>query len=207
MNIIFMGPPGSGKGTMAERLLKKYSLRHLSTGEILRENIHKGTELGNLARGYIEKGQLVPDDVIIGMVEKELSRSDAGVLFDGFPRTAEQARVLLTIADIDAVIEFEASLELVSGRVLGRAVCEDCEKVFNRKFYSADTCDACGGKLYHRSDDTLETIKSRYEVYQKYAEDIKHIFADLNILYSLDADDSIDHLEELITAILDKKAI
>ncbi len=207
MNIILMGAPGSGKGTMAERLIDKYDVEHLSTGDMLRENISDGTELGKLAKEYIDNGQLVPDDVIIGMVENKLNSINGGVLFDGFPRTAEQAKVLLSIAEIDAVIELVAPYEVVRDRVMSRMVCDICERVYNTKTYKSDICEVCGHKLTHRNDDTLETIKKRFDVYEKYADDIKKIFMEKGLLYSLNAVDEIDNIVSEISDILDKRRI
>ena len=207
MNIILMGAPGSGKGTMAERLINKYDVVHLSTGDMLRENISDGTELGKLAKEYIDNGQLVPDDVIIGMVENKLNSINGGVLFDGFPRTAEQAKVLLSIAEIDAVIELVAPYEVVRDRVMSRMVCDICERVYNTTTYKSDVCEVCGHKLTHRNDDTLETIKKRFDVYEKYADDIKKIFMEKGLLYSINAVDKIDNIVSEISDILDKRRI
>ncbi|MBR3305306.1 MAG: nucleoside monophosphate kinase [Christensenellaceae bacterium] len=207
MNVIFIGPPGSGKGTMAARIVKRYEMMHISTGDMLRENMRAGTDLGKLAQGYIDKGQLVPDAVIIGMVEKKLLESYGGALFDGFPRTESQATALLKITDIDAVIELEAPLELVTARMLTRKVCRKCGKVFSTKLYKDNFCDECGGELYHRSDDEIETIKARYMVYLETLGNIKKVFEERHLLYTVDADDTVDSIEKKITEILDRKLV
>lgn len=203
MNIIFIGPPGSGKGTMAEKLVEKYELLHLSTGDMLRDNIRKDTELGRIAKTFMDEGHLVPDELIIRMVGEVLKSEKRGVLFDGFPRTAEQAKALLKITKIDAVMELDASLELVSERILGRMICPACGKVFASKHYKKNTCDHCGAELYHRSDDTEETVKERYLVYTTYADAIKECFAELNILHKVNADDSIETVVSEISEVLD----
>ncbi|MBO4472193.1 MAG: adenylate kinase [Clostridia bacterium] len=169
MKIIFLGAPGSGKGTHATRVKTELGVPHISTGDIFRENIKGGTPLGVLAKSYIDKGALVPDDVVIKIVEDRLSREDCkgGFILDGFPRTIYQAEALKKIADIDVVINLVVDDEAIVKRVAGRRMCR-CGETYNVAFLNgADTCAKCGGKLYQRDDDKEETVKSRLEVYHK----------------------------------------
>ena len=133
MNVIFLGPPGSGKGTMAEIVGKEMKLAHISTGDMLRAEMKAGSELGTLAKSYIDKGALVPDQVIIDMMEQRMKQDDAkeGVLLDGFPRTVAQAEALDKIASIDAVVNLEVDVQVIVNRVLARRVCPDCGAVYS----------------------------------------------------------------------------
>ena len=169
MKIVMLGAPGAGKGTQAEMIAEKYGIPHISTGDIFRENIKGGTPLGVLAKSYIDKGALVPDDVVIKIVEDRLSREDCknGFILDGFPRTIYQAEALKKIADIDVVINLVVDDESIVKRVAGRRMCR-CGETYNVAFLNgATTCAKCGGELYQREDDKEETVKSRLEVYHK----------------------------------------
>lgn len=169
MKIIFLGAPGSGKGTHATRVKTELGVPHISTGDIFRENIKGGTPLGVLAKSYIDKGALVPDDVVIKIVEDRLKREDCqkGFILDGFPRTIYQAEALKKIADIDVVINLVVDDEAIVKRVAGRRMCR-CGETYNVAFLNgATTCAKCGGELYQREDDKEETVKSRLEVYHK----------------------------------------
>ena len=169
MKIIFLGAPGSGKGTHATRVKTELGMPHISTGDIFRENIKGGTPLGVLAKSYIDKGALVPDDVVIKIVEDRLSREDCknGFILDGFPRTIYQAEALKKIADIDVVINLVVDDEAIVKRVAGRRMCR-CGETYNVAFLNgATTCAKCGAELYQRDDDKEETVKSRLSVYHK----------------------------------------
>ena len=205
MNIIFLGPPGAGKGTIAGAIKDKYQLGHLSTGDMLRAEIKAQTELGSLAKGYIDKGQLVPDDVIIGMVENKLKSQDGGLLFDGFPRTVQQADALGEIADIDAVINLDVPLEVVIKRICSRRICPACSKVFNTNTYGETTCDACGAELITRADDNEETVSERYQVYQKNTQPLIQYYDEKGLLTTIDADDSVENICEQISRILESE--
>jgi len=175
MNILFMGPPGAGKGTQAERIVNKYQLPHISTGDMFRAAIANQTELGMTAKRYMDEGNLVPDDVTIGIVRERLSQADCqdGFLLDGFPRTVEQAKALDEIMvnlsrKIEHVINIDVELDALKERLTGRRICKDCGATYHVMFNTpkqADVCDKCGGELYQRKDDHAETVESRLSVY------------------------------------------
>jgi len=169
MNLIILGAPGAGKGTQAERIVDTYKLVHISTGDIFRKNIKEGTPVGLKAKGYIDKGQLVPDEVVIELVDARLRESDvkAGYLLDGFPRTAAQAEALDKITKIDAVINLEVDLDKLLARIVGRRVCPSCNASYNINWdgYSND-CAKCATALVQRPDDTEATVKNRLDVYK-----------------------------------------
>ena len=175
MRLIILGAPGSGKGTTAVFLRYKYSLAHISTGDIFRSNIKEGTPLGLEAKAYIDKGQLVPDSITIGMVEARLAEDDckAGYILDGFPRTIAQAQALDEMLSakgekIDAVLSIKVDDEIIKERVTTRRVCEKCGASFNVKFKPTKVegvCDLCGGNVVQRADDTEETVAARLVTY------------------------------------------
>ena len=177
MKLIILGAPGSGKGTTATVLREKYSLAHISTGDIFRANIKNGTPLGVEAKSYIDKGALVPDSVTIRMVEDRLSQDDTanGYILDGFPRTLAQAEALDEIlakngSSIDAVLSIVVDDEIIKDRVSSRRVCEKCGASYNVRFKptkAEGVCDECGGKVVQRADDTAETVAARLETYYK----------------------------------------
>jgi len=175
MNILFMGPPGAGKGTQAANIVNKYNLPHISTGDMLRAAIANQTELGMTAKRYVDKGNLVPDDVTIGIVKERLSEPDCkdGFLLDGFPRTVEQAKALDEIMvgltkSIEHVINIEVDFDILKDRLTGRRICKDCGATYHVIFnppIQADVCGKCSGDLYQRKDDNAETVESRLSVY------------------------------------------
>ena len=205
MNLIFLGPPGAGKGTMAERVREKFNLAHISTGDILRAEIKAGSELGTLAKGYIDKGALVPDDVIISMMKLRFAEDDAmgGVLLDGFPRTVAQAEALSGIAKIDACITLDASEDMIVDRISSRRICKDCGAVFSIKTLSGDTCGKCGDKLYIRPDDKEETVRQRFSVYLSQTEPLIDYYNKKGILYHVDAALPIDEEAAQIIRIME----
>jgi adenylate kinase len=175
MRVILLGGPGVGKGTQAQRLAAKYNTPHIATGDILRQAVKEGTDIGLKAKSYMDKGLLVPDDVVIGIIENRFAQPDAkmGYILDGFPRTVPQAKALdeltarLDMAP-DAVIDITASTEMVVRRLSGRRTCRDCQAVYhvtNIPPKKAGVCDRCGGELYQRDDDKEETIRKRIQVY------------------------------------------
>ncbi len=175
MNVILLGPPGAGKGTQAKLLVEQTGLTHVSSGDLFRAALREGTELGMLAKSYMDRGALVPDEVVIGMVMERIKKPDCanGVIFDGFPRTIDQAKALTTeMAQyekvIDAVLYLDVAREVLLRRIAGRQTCKVCGAIFNIYYfpsYKTGICDVCGGKLYQRSDDNMETAQRRLEVY------------------------------------------
>ncbi len=176
-NVVFVGAPGSGKGTQAEAVARKLDLVHISSGDLFREAVEKNTELGNKAKSYLQRGELVPDEVTIRMVLDRLSGPEvkSGVILDGFPRNLEQAKALDTaLAEqgktIDAVVHIMVSEEELIGRLSGRRVCRQCGAVYHVQASPPAVegrCDKCGGELYRRPDDSPETVRNRLQVYSR----------------------------------------
>lgn len=177
MFLLLMGPPGAGKGTQAERLIEKYQVPHISTGDMFRAAVKQGTELGKEAKRYMDSGQLVPDEVTVGIVREGLARPECknGFVLDGFPRTEEQAKQLDLILDdlsikLDGVIDITVPDDELIGRITGRRICKACGATFHMIFNPPKIegiCDKCGGTLYQRDDDKEETVKKRVEIYNK----------------------------------------
>ncbi|WEH41455.1 adenylate kinase [Streptomyces sp. NBC_01218] len=183
MRIVLVGPPGAGKGTQAAYLAKNLSIPHISTGDLFRANISQGTDLGKQARSYMDKGQLVPDEVTNAMAEDRMSQPDAagGFLLDGFPRNVGQAEALDEMLKnkgvaLDAVLDLEVPEDEVVKRIAGRRICRnDSSHVFHVAYNQPETegvCDTCGGELYQRDDDNEETVRTRLEVYHTQTEPI-----------------------------------
>ena len=175
MDIILLGPPGAGKGTQAKMMVEKWNIPQVSTGDILRAAVREGTQLGIEAKSYMDEGELVPDSVVIGIIEERIKEPDAknGFILDGFPRTIAQAQALDTILEengrkIDRVISIEVDDEELVTRLTGRRMCKGCGESFHVVFNppaSEKQCDSCGGELYQRDDDKEETIRQRLRVY------------------------------------------
>lgn len=173
IRLVFLGPPGSGKGTYAQRIAPRLKITHIAAGEVLREEISAGTELGKRASGYVSKGQLVPDGVVISAIQVRLEKAlkeTRGFLLDGFPRNMEQALQLEKATAIDVVINLDVPESVIVERLSARRQCEKCEKIYNIKFLKPKKegiCDVCGGKLFQRKDDTPEVIKQRLKIYEE----------------------------------------
>ena len=176
MNVILLGPPGAGKGTQAKMLVEEYQIPQISTGDILRAAVKEGSPMGKEAKACMDKGDLVPDSVVIGIVEERIQQPDCakGYVLDGFPRTVTQAEALDGMlqnlsSQIDHVVSIEVANEELVGRLTGRRTCRDCGVGFHVMFDPPEqegVCDKCGGELYQRDDDNVETVSSRLEVYE-----------------------------------------
>lgn len=167
MNIILLGAPGAGKGTQASKIEQKYKLLHISTGDMFRANIKNGTEVGKLAKSYMDAGKLVPDEVTCEIVKESLSRNktEHGFMLDGFPRNLYQAKELDKFAQIDLCLNIDVDESLLMDRICGRRVCACGESYHVSTLNGATTCAKCGGELYQRADDNPETVKSRLDTY------------------------------------------
>jgi len=195
MNIIFLGPPGSGKGTHAQKLMNELSIPQISTGDMLRQAIKAETELGVLAKSFIDKGELVPDDVVIGIVKERLQGEDCrnGYILDGFPRTVKQAEALSLFARIDAAVNMELPDEVIVGRLSGRRVCLKCGGTYHVSALNGkDICEACGEKLVQRKDDTPETIQNRLNVYAAQTAPLIEYYEGKGLLRTVDCMGTVD---------------
>jgi adenylate kinase len=207
MRIVLVGPPGAGKGTQAAFLAKNLSIPHISTGDLFRANISKQTELGKLAKSYMDKGELVPDEVTIAMAKDRMDQPDAvdGFLLDGFPRNVSQAEALdVTLQDagmkLDAVLDLEVPEEEVVKRIAGRRICRnDSAHVFHVTYKqpkAEGVCDVCGGELYQRDDDSEETVRKRLEVYHTQTEPIIDYYKAQGLVVTISA---LGKVEEVTT--------
>ena len=212
MKLMIMGPPGAGKGTQAERMVKELAITHISTGDMFRAAIKAGTEMGKKAKEYMDKGQLVPDEVVVGMVGDRLSQPDCakGFLLDGFPRTVAQADSLSkTITDLgiklNGVINIEVPRERLMARLTGRRVCKQCGASFHVIFNAPkqeSVCDSCSGELYQRSDDNEETVSNRLNVYEAQTQPLIDYYKERGLLLNVNGDQDINLvLKEVMVAL------
>lgn len=194
MKMIFLGPPGAGKGTQAERICELHKMAHISTGDMLRAQIRSGSELGKAAQGYMDRGELVPDEVLIGMVKARVQEPDCqnGYLLDGFPRTIAQADALATFEDIDMVVNIDVPFERLVDRISGRRMCPDCGAAYHISAYAEPTCAKCGATLYQRDDDKAETVLNRLKVYQEKTQPLIDYYEDKGKLKNVNGDQAID---------------
>ncbi|MGD6968872.1 adenylate kinase [Rossellomorea vietnamensis] len=212
MNIVLMGLPGAGKGTQAEMIVEKYGIPHISTGDMFRAAMKEETELGLKAKSFMDKGELVPDEVTIGIVRERLSREDChkGFLLDGFPRTVAQADALETILTdldkkIDYVINIQVDKEVLMERLTGRRICKKCGATYHLVFNPPSeegVCDRCGGDLYQRADDNEETVQKRLDVNIKQTQPLLDFYQDKGYLVNIDGQRDIKEvfsdIDELI---------
>ena len=214
MNIILMGLPGAGKGTQASEIVKKFPIPHISTGDMFRKAIKDETDLGKEAKSYMDRGELVPDEVTVGIVKERISEDDAkkGFLLDGFPRTIEQAEALNNIMseldrNIDAVINIEVPEEELMNRLTGRRICEKCGTTYHLVFNPPKVegiCDLDGGKLYQREDDNPETVSNRLKVNVKQSKPILEYYDNKGVLKNIDGSKDIDEVTKDVIDILDQ---
>jgi adenylate kinase len=203
--VVLLGPPGAGKGTQAKKIAQDTGLVHLSTGDILRDEVSRATELGRTASSYMERGELVPDGLIIDMVRGRLESADTGFLLDGFPRTVEQAEALGEIAPLDVVVNIGLAREEVVRRLTARRVCEGCGRIYNLLYDPPEdpsTCVACGGTLLQRDDDKRVVIENRYDVYERSTAPLIEYYRDRGLLRTVDGSRSSDAILSEIMSIL-----
>jgi adenylate kinase len=207
-----MGLPGAGKGTQAEKIVEKYSIPHISTGDMFRAAIKDGTELGMKAKSFMDQGALVPDEVTIGIVRERLSKDDCkkGFLLDGFPRTVAQAEALETIlSDLDRqinyVINISVDKDILMERLTGRRICKSCGATYHLVFNpptKEDTCNRCGGELYQRADDNAETVQNRLDVNLKQTQPLLDFYENKGYLQNINGQQDINKVFEDVDAFL-----
>lgn len=212
MNIVLMGLPGAGKGTQAALIVDRFHIPHISTGDMFRQAVKEQTALGLKAKEYMDQGYLVPDEVTIGIVKERLSQSDCnnGFLLDGFPRTVPQAEALdRTLAElgkkIEHVIHIEVPVDALISRLTGRRICKSCGATYHLIYNPPKVegvCDKCGGELYQRDDDSQETVSKRLEVNLAQTEPLLHYYNEKEILQSLDGEQEIEEVFQVIENIL-----
>ena len=214
LDLMFLGAPGSGKGTQAKIIGERFNLKHIASGDLFRENLKNETELGNLAKSYMERGDLVPDDVTIAMLKERLSRPDTqrGFILDGFPRTIAQAEALAAMMgemkrQLAAVLYLNVPDDLIVERLSGRLICRNCQTPFHRKFNppaQEGVCDACGGELYQRDDDKPETVRSRLEVYHTQTEPLVDFYRQTGALLEIDGVGSFSEITDRLAEAVQK---
>ncbi len=203
--IVLLGMPGAGKGTQADQLAEALGIPHIASGDLFREHLHQGTELGRLAQGYMDRGELVPDEVTIGMIAERIARPDCaeGFILDGFPRTVAQAEALGRLLSqngtrLDMVALIRVREEVALARLAGRWTCRNCGAVYHTLFNpprQAGVCDACGGELYQRSDETEEAHRRRLKVYQEQTAPLVEYYRRIGLLVEIDGEQSIDDVQ------------
>lgn len=204
IKMVLLGAPGAGKGSQAELIQKEYGLAHISTGDAFRSNISRGTEIGKIAKSYVEKGLLVPDEVVIEIVRERLSQDDCknGFILDGFPRTIPQAIELDKIIKLDCVINIKVDNKIVIERISGRRACRGCTQIYHISTYSEDKCEKCGADLYVREDDTKETVLNRLKIYEKETAPLIDYYKNKDILFDVDGSTSIANTFEQVSEII-----
>lgn len=209
MKLILLGAPGAGKGTQAEKICEKFNIPAISTGNIIRAALKNGTEMGLKAKAYMEAGQLVPDDVVIGIIKDRLVEDDCknGFILDGFPRTIPQAQALEDMGvEIDAVVDIEVPDEKITARMSGRRVCSKCANSYHMEYKKPKVegvCDACGGELVQRKDDAPETVQARLVEYHEMTEPLKGFYENLGKLRIVEGQEEVTDTTKLVFAALE----
>lgn len=213
--IVLLGPPGAGKGTQATKIAKKYSIPHISTGDIFRHNVKTGTPLGKKAKNYMDQGELVPDQLVCDLVEDRLTETDCadGYLLDGFPRTVFQAQHLdnylkMKNQEVSVVLDIRVSEDILLFRMLGRRICRNCGKLYhvtNMPPKKEGICDVCGGEVYQRTDDSVETLENRFKVYTKQTSPLTAYYKEMGKLIPLDGTKDPDILFVQICDLLENQ--
>lgn len=213
MNILIMGPAGSGKGTMSKLLIEKYNIAHISTGDMLRENVKKGTELGKKAEVFMNSGRLVPDNLIMQMIKNRIQEKDTvnGYLLDGFPRTLVQAKAFEEIAKeikkpVDVVINLKVDVDTLVSRVTGRRTCTNCKAIYHIKNNPPKVegiCDICGHELITRKDDTLQQLTIRLKEHSENTEPVLDYYREKNIVCDIDGSKSVEEVWDLVETAID----
>ena len=213
--VVLLGPPGAGKGTQASKIAKKYSIPHISTGDIFRHNVKEGTSLGKKVKSYMDQGHLVPDELVCNLVEDRLSESDCanGYLLDGFPRTVFQAQhfdasLEKNNHEISVVLDIRVSEAILLNRMIGRRICKNCGKLYhvtNMPPKKEGVCDVCGGEVYQRADDSVETVKNRFRVYTEQTSPLTEYYEKIGKLIPLDGAQEPDVLFVQICDLLESK--
>lgn len=210
MKIIFLGAPGAGKGTQAEIVAEKFGIPTVSTGNIIREALKNGTEMGLKAKSFIEAGQLVPDEVVIGIIKERLAKDDCknGFILDGFPRTIPQAEALDAMGiSIDKVVDIEVPDENIMERMTGRRVCGTCGASYHllfKKPLKDGICDSCGGELVQRKDDAPETVSDRLKVYHEQTEPLKDFYGKAGKLSVVEGLGTVSEITERVLKTLEE---
>lgn len=195
-----LGPPGSGKGTQAKFIAKKFGLPQISTGDLLRAAVKSGSELGQLAQEYIDAGNLVPDQLVLKLLKIRISKRDCntGFILDGYPRNLQQAKDLEKIANVTLVILIELNQSTLVRRITGRRTCKKCGAIFHVDFNPPNIqgiCDICSGELYQRTDDKEETVIKRLETYKRQTEPLIEYYRDLGLLEPISGDGTIEEIQ------------
>ena len=209
MNLILLGAPGAGKGTQAEKICEKFNIPAVSTGNIIREALKNGTDMGLKAKSYIDAGKLVPDDVVIGIIKERLAEDDCqnGFILDGFPRTIPQAEALDNMGIvIDKVVDIEVPDEKIAARLSGRRVCLKCGATYHLEYKKPSKdgiCDACGDELVQRKDDSPETVLDRLNVYHEQTEPLKDYYAKTGKLVIVEGQEEVADTTALVFSVLE----
>jgi adenylate kinase len=205
--IVLLGAPGSGKGTQAKRLCQELGLTLISTGDLLREAVRNNTPLGTKAKGFMDAGKLVPDELVIGLIKLKVTGLKGGFLLDGFPRNLEQAKMLDTIADIDLAVNLEVDEQIIVDRIVNRRSCKACNEVYHlvaKPTSEVGVCDKCGGDLYQRTDDTEAVVRERLRVYKERTQPLARFYADRGRLVDVNGQGEIDDVFDRTLAAIKK---